>query len=129
MKVQGYQLKFSCKDGEQYIKIGEFWDNMSNLFGRGNLFGVGYGWQSDTILYLIGHQKEDVRVAEKQIKQMYSDIEYIEVNLPDEGWLTYVGRTEQLALLYDEIYKQGSLDYEIEYFSDGGECRILVYRE
>ncbi len=38
--------------------------------------------------------------------------------LPDEGWKCVSGRTEKLGEIYREIYKNGSLMYEIEMFDD-----------
>ena len=51
----------------------------------------------------------------------------IENDLPDE-WITVSGRTEELSMIYDEIYKDGTLLYEIEEFDDKGNCKIRYCR-
>ncbi len=40
---------------------------MSELFGLENIFGIGYGWQNDTILNLIGLSDKDIRIAENKL--------------------------------------------------------------
>lgn len=37
-------------------------------------------------------------------------------------------KTAELDLIYQEIYAKGILKYEIESFTDEGECEILYYR-
>jgi hypothetical protein len=39
------------------------------------------------------------------------------------------GQTDDLKALYDEIYKDGALSYEIETFFEDGSCQIWYYRE
>ena len=50
------------------------------------------------------------------------------VELPDEGWSVVNGKTEDLGKIYDEIYKDGNLTYEIEMFTDDGDCEIWYLR-
>ena len=38
------------------------------------------------------------------------------------------GKTAELDMIYQEIYADGVLTYEIEAFTDEGECEILYYR-
>ena len=38
------------------------------------------------------------------------------------------GKTAELDMIYQEIYADGVLTYEIETFTDEGECEILYYR-
>ena len=46
----------------------------------------------------------------------------------DEGWTAVKGRTQDLSKIYEEIYKEGSLTYEIEMFSDDGSFEIWYLR-
>ena len=112
----GMSRTFSTKNNAQYEAIGAFWDEMSETYGLENLRGVGYGWTEDTIEYAIG-LKDD----------MLDDYD-CEICFPEENWHTVKGRTEELGKLYDEIYREGRLDMEIETFTEDGECEISYYR-
>ena len=116
MHFYGVSRVFSTKDEEQYGTIGAFWDEMSAQYGIENLQGLGYSWTEDTISYAIGLKEG-----------MLEDYD-MEIWLPEEGWKTVKGRTEKLGQIYDSIYKDGSLTYEIETFSSDGECEICFYR-
>ena len=123
MLFRGLYKEFSTRDEGQYEAIGAFWDALSRRFGRENLQGLGFGWTENTISYAIG-LKEGVLPADAQ----YPGAVYREIPVPDAGWLRFTGRTEQLARLYAEIYEEGVLAYEIERFSETGDCEILVIR-
>ena len=112
----GVSRVFSTKDEEQYQTIGAFWDEMSAKYGLENLQGLGYSWTEDTISYAIG-LKDD----------MLEDYD-VEIWLPKKGWKAVKGRTEDLGRIYDRIYRDGSLTYEIETFSSNGDCEICFYR-
>lgn len=114
---------FSTRDDGQYVSIGEFWDIMAGVYGRDNLQGLGYGWTESSITYVIGLKSGSIN---KQIA--IPGAAYREINLPDGGWIRYTGKTEQLARLYDRIYSEGNLKYEIEQFSEDGNCEIFVIR-
>ena len=107
---------FSTKDGRQYETIGAFWDELSKEYGRENLRGLGYNWTTDTIEYVIGLKQGEIDNAD------------CSVVLPDSGWIAVKGKTAEIDLIYQEIYAQGFLTYEIESFTDEGECEILYYR-
>lgn len=115
MKFIGIRRVFSTQNSAQYITIGEFWDEMSALYGRENLMGLGCNWTENSIEYVIA-LKDGV----------IADANY-EIALPDE-WITVRGKTEELSMIYDEIYKAGLLLYEIEEFDDNGNCRIRYCR-
>ena len=123
MVFKGLGRVFSTKNSEQYDTIGFFWDEMSAVFGRENLQGLGYGWGPDSIRYVIG-------LKEGELPQDFpkSFGEYVSVELPDEGWIVYAGKTDDLDRLYDEIYQNGPLTFEIETFSNDGNCRVLINR-
>ena len=112
----GISGKFSTKNGEQYQTIGAFWDEMSAKYGRENLQGMGYLWVGDTMSYAIG--LKDGRIEDYDV----------EIWLPEEGWKAVKGRTEELSRIYDRIYRDGSLTYEIETFTPDGDCEICFYR-
>lgn len=115
MKFIGIRRVFSTQNEEQYSTIGAFWDEMSKVYGKENLMGLGCNWTADSIEYVMA------------LKQgIIPDSDY-EIDLPDE-WVVVCGKTEQLNILYDEIYKDGSLLYEIEEFDNDGNCKIRYCR-
>ena len=116
MIFQGITKRFSLAGEGQYETIGEFWDEMEALFGLANLRGLGYLWQNGEIYYAIG--LKDGRIPGCNF----------EFPLPDCGWVTVRGKTDDLKAIYDEIYKSGALKYEIEEFYNDGSCEIKYYR-
>lgn len=44
------------------------------------------------------------------------------------AWIAVKGKTAELDMIYQEIYADRVLTYEIETFTDEGECEILYYR-
>ncbi|MBR0087268.1 MAG: hypothetical protein IJL98_05975 [Lachnospiraceae bacterium] len=115
MKFVGVRRVFSTRNEEQYNTIGSFWDEMSALYGRENLMGLGCNWSSGSLEYVIALKNGKIAGAD------------FETELPDE-WTEICGKTEQLNLIYEEIYKDGPLRYEIEEFNDNGDCRIRYCR-
>lgn len=116
MEFKGISRIFSTVDQKQYETIGAFWDEISVIYGRENLRGLGYNWTESSIEYVIGLIDGDIEESNTN------------VILPDDGWECVGGRTEELAEIYRIIYKAGSLKYEIEMFDDDGNCRIMFYR-
>ena len=112
----GVSRTFSTKNEAQYETIGAFWEEMSKKYGMENLRGLGYGWTEDSIEYAIG------------LKNGFVDEDYIGICLPDKNWSTVKGRTEELGKIYEKIYEEGSLTFEIETFTPDGECEISYYR-
>lgn len=53
---------------------------------------------------------------------------YSTVELPDEGWIECKGKTCDLQEIYRKIYEDGRLKYEIETFTEDGNCEILYIR-
>ena len=125
MIFRGFSRRFSTKNGEQFTTIGEYWDKMAALYGRDHLRGLGYDWTADSIAYVIGlksNEPFDLDGADAELC-------WKEVPLPDTGWVEYTGRTDSLGALYDEIYRDGALTYEIEEFAGDGSCAIRVTRD
>ena len=89
---------------------------MALLYGLENLVGLGYKWEGGKISYAIGLKLGDI------------EHHNLRIELPDEGWATFVGRTDELRDIYSEIYKVGALKYEIEVFFENGMCEIKYYR-
>lgn len=116
MYFSGISREFSLRNEDQYRTIGDFWDEMSALYGLENLRGLGYRWTKDKIFYAIG-----LKVGE------ISGCNFC-MELPDDGWEIVEGETDHLKEVYDEIYKEGPLTYEIEAFSEDGTCQIMFYR-
>lgn len=73
MEFKGISRTFSTIDEEQYETIGEFWDEMSRIYARENLRGLGYNWAETFIEYVIGLIDGDM------------DGSNINVILPDDG--------------------------------------------
>ena len=116
MIVNGISRDFDLTDEQQYETIGRFWDEMALQYGLENLRGLGYGWRENTISYAIGLKDGTVKGCN------------VGISLPDDGWITVKGKTECLKELYDQIYQNGALQYEIETFYEDGTCEISCYR-
>ena len=112
----GVSRDFSLYNEDQYNTIGAFWDEMSETHGLEALRGLGYRWQDGKISYAIG------------LKDGFIDGADFTVELPDDGWLTAEGETDNLKAIYDEIYKDGPLRLEIETFTLEGKCLIKYLR-
>lgn len=115
MNFVGIRRVFSTKNNEQYNTIGAFWDEMSKKYGRDRLMGLGCNWTESSIEYVMALKTGIIAGAS------------YEIELPD-NWTIAEGRTENLAAIYDEIYKDGALLYEIEEFDDEGNCKIRYCR-
>ena len=116
MEFVGISRTFSTVGEQQYQTIGAFWDEMSAKYGLENLRGLGYNWTSTTIEYVIG------------LKEGAIDGANCTVQLPDEDWVTVKGRTAELGRMYDAIYQDGALKYEIETFDNDGSCEVRYLR-
>ncbi len=116
MVFKGITRTFSLLNEEQYNTIGAFWDEMANIYGLENLLGLGYKWQNGKIEYAIGLKKGDINGYN------------LTISLPDDGWITVKGKTDNLKQIYNEIYRNGALTFEIESFYDNGDCVIKYYR-
>ena len=116
MLFRGIGRTFSTESDQQYETIGAFWDELAAKYGRVNLQGLGYGWKARSIEYVIGLIDEEI------------DGENRTVTLPDMGWVTVRGRTAELGKTYEQIYQEGRLEYEIERFTDSGDCEIMYCR-
>ena len=112
----GISKKFSLKNEDQFNTIGAFWDEMTLLYGLENLIGLGYKWEDGYIYYAIG------------LKNGIIMDHNFELSLPDNGWIKVVGDTDDLKNIYDKIYMDGPLKYEIETFNNDGSCEILFIR-
>ena len=116
MTFKGITKSFSLLNEDQYNTIGAFWDQMTELYGLENLRGLGYEWSNGEIKYAIGLIDGDI------------DGYNLTIDLPDDGWTVAYGETECLKEMYDLIYRDGALRYEIETFSEDGRCRVEYYR-
>lgn len=116
MVFTGISRSFSTRNEAQYDTIGAFWDELAAIHGIENLRGLGYGWTEDTICYAIGLKSGSIDGAN------------LTITLPDSGWLCRAGRTDQLGQMYDEIYQDGPLLFEIETFFPDGSCVVQYCR-
>ena len=117
MIFKGILREFSLENESQYDTIGAFWDEMSEVHGLENLLGLGFGWSNGKIKYAIGKKNGDISGYNASVE------------LPDDNWQLVQGKTEELKKIYDEIYKDGRLDYEIEEFYESGDCIIRFQRK
>ena len=115
MVFVGISRVFSTVGEQQYETIGAFWDEMSARYGLENLRGLGYNWTETTIEYVIGLKDGTIDGAD------------CKVELPDGDWVSVSGKTSDLGKIYDEIYQDGALRYEIETFDNDGRC-VIMYR-
>ena len=112
MIFKGISKCFSLKNEDQYNTIGDFYDELSSIYGLENLKGLGYKWENGYIWYAIGLKDGDIP-------------EYnLEIELPDDGWNIKEGLTDNLKDIYDELYKVNSIKYELETFTNDGRCMI-----
>ena len=76
------------------------------------------------------YQRAGVRTVFYAIGLKDGDIEgyNVRIPLPDDGWETVKGQTDCLKAMYDKIYQNGRLQYEIEMFYEDGTCEISYYR-
>lgn len=116
MYFYGLSKTFSTENNQQYETIGSFWNELSEKYGIEKLRGLGYHWTADSIEYVIG------------LKEGIIENSNCTVELPDTGWITVKGKTSDLSSLYDKIYMDGNLKYEIEMFTPNGDCEIQYYR-
>ena len=116
MLFKGIGRTFSTENYQQYETIGSFWNELAAKYGRVNLQGIGYGWTERSIEYVIGLIYGEIDEADRA------------VILPDTGWVMVRGRTAELGEIYEKIYLKGRLKYEIERFTDSGDCEIMYCR-
>ena len=116
MVFNGISMVFKLTDEQQYETIGRFWDELSMRYGLENLMGLGYNWRNEEMSYAIGLKHGDIEGYNASVM------------LPDDGWINVKGETNCLKALYDEIYQDGSLTYEIETFYENGMCKISYFR-
>ena len=117
MIFKGITKSFSLKNEDQYNTIGAFWDEISEIYGLENLLGLGYKWHNGVIEYAIGLKNGEIKGCN------------LTITLPDNNWVEVKGTTDNLKEIYNEIYKKGALTYEIESFTEAGDCVIKYYRE
>ncbi len=116
MQFLGISKEFSLYGEEQYDTIGAFWDETAEKYGLENLHGLGHKWENGKIFYAIG------------LKNGVIDGANFSLSLPECGWTTVEGKTDELKQIYNEIYKNGRLKYEIEEFFEDGSCQIRYLR-
>ena len=63
------------------------------------------------------------------LKQGIIDGYNAEIELPKTGWKVKNGKTVNLSQIYDSIYKDGNLKYEVETFDRNGNCKIFYIRK
>lgn len=116
MLFEGIGRTFSTENDFQFETIGAFWDQMAEKYGRANLQGLGYGWTDRSMEYVIGLINGKIDEANRAVE------------VPATGWKMVRGRTADLGKIYEAIYQEGRLKFEIERFTDSGDCEIMYFR-
>jgi hypothetical protein len=98
-------------------------------FPKVDLKGVGCNWENDSLDYIIGDFIEITGLNMCDINIIYPMARYAEIELPDDGWRIYHTTLDKLQSLYEEIYKDGALKYEVEEISQNGNCKISIFRD
>lgn len=130
MIFRGISATFSTIGAKQYNTIGSFWDYMSNIYGMENLRGLGYNWTETTIEYAIGLENNDkIDLDIMKLTQIGINASYKEISIPLQGWERFNGKTDDLPKIYEKIYLNGKLEYEIERFTNDGNCTIDIIRK
>lgn len=126
MKAIGLMRRFPCGQGEQFELIGQFWDQMRAALPGERLCGVGYGWENDTLCYLIGALDDRLEAALQGLQGRVK-ADFIRLLMPDEGWETWECELDRLDATYEAIYAVSRLDWEIEWI-DGEQCTLMIHR-
>lgn len=121
MVFKGYSRIFSTLNNKQYELIGDFWDKVLLKYDIEDLRGLGFNWTETSIEYVIGLKNNE--------KFDIDDLDWKEISLPDNKWEKVEGKTDELNLIYDDIYKMSPLKYEIEMFNKDGTCDIMFIRD
>ncbi|WP_070000980.1 hypothetical protein [Cellulosilyticum sp. I15G10I2] len=128
MRFNGILIRFDCTNNQQFDAIGEFWNFMTQLYSKAELKGLGFNWANNSFDYVIGEFEGKYDYSFDIISQTYPGSKNVVVELPDHGWRTYTGKLEDIANIYEAIYREGALDYEIEEFDLKGNCKISILR-
>lgn len=116
MEFTGISRTFSTQGEQQYEAIGRFWNECAQRYGIENLQGLGYNWTHDSIEYVIALKEGIIEHADKT------------VILPQDGWQETHGTVDALPALYEKVYRDGILDFEIETFNEDGTCTVRYHR-
>lgn len=125
---KGISKRFLTEDNKQYHEIGNYWDYFAAIYGRENLLGLGLNWKTDSLEYVIGQCEGHMEYDLEAVRERYPDAVYKKIVLPDTGWKTYQGQMDRLSELYETIYHEGALLYEIESFFENGSCSVKIIR-
>ncbi|MBP3704146.1 MAG: hypothetical protein J6I98_01310 [Clostridia bacterium] len=129
MTVRGVQLRVSCKNGEQYDVLGAFWDEVRKYHPKMLLVGIGHSWENDTFCYLIGKEGGLPEKTVEKVCERFPEADSVRLKVPDGHWDVYRGRLEWLDEMYEEIYKDGPLIYEMERIHENGAITIFIRRK
>ena len=114
MIFTGITRTFSLENEQQYETIGAFWSEMEQRNDCSCLRGLGYNWTENTTEYVIGLTEGAAEGSD------------CTVILPDDGWIEVRGRTADLGEIYDRIYKDGALTFEIESYYNGSRYELFT---
>lgn len=129
MTLDGINVKVSIENKEQYDSLNQLWTILEQYYDCEDIFGLGYGWDNDSMNYLIGINRGMINEnALKEIKEEFPSAENKRITVPTDGWKTYRGSTWELQDLYSIIWEEGEVIYELESFTNDGKCKILIYR-
>lgn len=125
--------RWSTKNGEQYKPIAKFWDIVEKYVKTSDLQGYGTDWTGYGTDFLYGIifkngniPTEVIDDVKKAFPDMIADNSF---RIPSTYEEIYSGDTEDIDLLYNEIWNKGFLAHELEEFTDDGRCVIRVIYE
>ena len=128
MKFTGVLRRFDCSNNKQFNDIGEFLDLMSKIIDKNEIKGLGFNWQNNHLDYIIGDLKEEFNYSIDIILKTYPTSKIVTVDLPDNGWKIYQGKLKDIKNIYEKIYRDGPLDYEIEEIDTKGNFKVSILR-
>lgn len=102
-----YGIKRVVKFDDNYGQIGaidDFWEKLAANFPTEHFVSLGQNWGVNTFDYYIGKVNENWNEGTESVE------------LPDTGWKVFECVRNDVAIqkMYEQIWAQGTLDYEIE---------------
>ena len=128
MKFTGVLRNFDCSNNKQFTDIGEFWDFMSKIVNKNELKGLGFNWKNNHLDYIIGDLKDKCDYPMDLILNTYPNSKIVTVDLPNNGWEIHEGKIKDIKSIYEKIYEDGQLDYEIEEIDTKGNFKVSILR-
>lgn len=132
MRFYGYKIRIACANWEQVKPLGKFWSVVTAMVGHDEVVGLGMDWSNGHFTYAMGSFDKRVvsRISEIKLKTAGFDVEYIEVELPEESeWTVFEGKEKDLQKIYDKQVDGmcRKYDYELELFDGNGNLKLMIH--